>query len=238
MTSSWAAGVGARTYAVIQQGNIGAITDAGPDERRTFIEEAAGVTRYKMRKTEALRKVDATNQNLLRVKDIITEIDRQMAGLKRQAQRAERYKALKSEAREIDIRLLRHHDAELGQAMQTAAGMLETLQDEDLGQSTELKKIDAAVEAIKLRRFEKDRAIADQKARKFEIQRKIDRMEADLAHLKADRERLSQEVAELEDARTDLAAKNESILVEIDGVEAQHTGAVHRTGIPESDHCP
>ena len=64
-------GMGAKSYAVIQQGNIGAITDAGPEERRFFIEEAAGITRYKERKKETLRKLDATNQNLLRVTDII-----------------------------------------------------------------------------------------------------------------------------------------------------------------------
>jgi chromosome segregation protein len=55
-------GMGSRSYAVIQQGNIGAITDAGPEERRVFIEEAAGISRYKTRKKEALQKVDATNQ--------------------------------------------------------------------------------------------------------------------------------------------------------------------------------
>ena len=215
-------GVGARTYAVIQQGNIGAITDAGPDERRVFIEEAAGVTRYKMRKTEALRKVNATNQNLLRVKDIITEIDRQMAGLKRQAQKAERFKRLKAEARQIDTRLIRDHDAILGRQMDDAGTLLKSLEDEDIGQSTQLKKIDAAIEAIKLRRFEKDRDIATRKSRKFEIQRKIDRMEAELAHMKADRERLVREVAELEPARTDLVAKNSAIVSEIDQVHRQH----------------
>jgi chromosome segregation protein len=215
-------GVGARTYAVIQQGNIGAITDAGPDERRVFIEEAAGVTRYKMRKTEALRKVNATNQNLLRVKDIITEIDRQMAGLKRQAQKAERFKRFKAEARQIDIRLLRHHDAELARQMDEAGRLLKSLKDEDLGQSTQLKKIDAAIETIKLRRSEKDRDIAARKSRKFEIQRKIDRMEADLAHMKTDRERLEHEIAELETAKTDLAAKNGAIVSEIDQVQQQH----------------
>src|SRR5210317_1672494 len=98
-------GMGAKTYAVIQQGNIGIITDAGPDERRLFIEEAAGVTRYKNRKKEALRKVASTHQNLLRVSDIITEIERQMAGLKRQARKAERFKKFKTQARELDIRL-------------------------------------------------------------------------------------------------------------------------------------
>lgn len=215
-------GVGARTYAVIQQGNIGAITDAGPDERRVFIEEAAGVTRYKMRKTEALRKVNATNQNLLRVKDIITEIDRQMAGLKRQARKAERFKRFKSEARRIDIRLIRHHDADLGRQMDKAETLLKSLKDEDIGQSTRLKKIDAAIEAIKLRRSEKDRDIATRKSRKFDIQRKIDRMEADLAHMKTDRERLTREVTELEAARTDLDAKNSTIVAEIDQVQQQH----------------
>ena len=195
-------GVGARTYAVIQQGNIGAITDAGPDERRVFIEEAAGVTRYKMRKTEALRKLNATNQNLLRVKDIVTEIDRQMAGLKRQAQKAERFKNLKAEAREIDIRLIRYRDSDLGRQMDEAGNLLNSLKDEDIGQNTRLQKIDAAIQAIKLRRSEKDREIASQKSRKFEIQRKIDRMEADLAHMRTDRERLIHEVVELEAART------------------------------------
>ncbi|MGD9310602.1 MAG: AAA family ATPase, partial [Desulfosarcina sp.] len=223
-------GVGARTYAVIQQGNIGAITDAGPDERRVFIEEAAGVMRYKMRKTEALRKVKATNQNLLRVKDIITEIDRQMNGLKRQARKAARFKRLKAEAREIDIRLLHHHDAELKQQMNDAGGLLKSLKDEDIGQTAQLKKIDAAIEAIKLRRSEKDRDIASRKSRKFEIQRKIDRMETDLAHMKSERERLLQEVAELEVARTDLQAKNSSILSEIEQVQHQHDGLKQHTG--------
>jgi chromosome segregation protein len=223
-------GVGARTYAVIQQGNIGAITDAGPDERRVFIEEAAGVTRYKMRKTEALRKVEATNQNLLRVKDIIIEIDRQMAGLKRQAQKAERFKALKAEARQIDIQLLCHQDTELGRQMKESADLLESLKDEDIGQSTQLKKIDAAIESIKLRRFEKDRTIASHKSRQFEIQRQIDRMEADLAHMKRDRERLIREVAELAAAKSDLEDKNSSMITEIDQVQRQHAGLQSRIG--------
>ena len=215
-------GVGVRTYAVIQQGNIGAITDAGPDERRVFIEEAAGVTRYKMRKTEALRKVKATNQNLLRVRDIITEIDRQISGLKRQARKAERFKRFKTEARQIDIHLICHKDAELGRQMDEAGTLLSSLKDEEIGQNTRLKKIDAAIETIKFQRSEKDRAIASQKSRKFNIQRKIDRMEGDMAHMKTDRERLVREVAELGGGKNELAAKNNAIVSEIDQVQKQH----------------
>ena len=87
-------GLGSKSYAVIQQGNIGAITEASPEERRYFIEEAAGTTRYKSRKIEALRKVEITRQNLFRVNDILSEIKRQMASLKRQARKAELYNNL------------------------------------------------------------------------------------------------------------------------------------------------
>ena len=89
---------------------IGAITDASPEERRLFIEEAAGITRYKARKNEALRKVAATNQNLLRINDIIGELDRQMAGLKRQANKAVRFKKYQEQVRELDVLLALHDD--------------------------------------------------------------------------------------------------------------------------------
>ncbi len=214
-------GVGSRTYAVIQQGNIGAITDAGPDERRVFIEEAAGVTRYKMRKTETLRKVKATNQNLLRVKDIITEIDRQMNGLKRQARKAERFKRLKEQVRQIDIRLIRHHNEKLSRQINEASSLLKSQKDEDIGQSTQLKQIDAAIESIKLQRHQKDRDIASGKSRKFEIQRKTDRMETDLDHMKMDKKRLVTEVTELKTTKTDLETKNSTILTEIEQVRKQ-----------------
>ncbi len=84
-------GMGSKSYAVIQQGSIGKITEAVPEERRFFIEDAAGVTRYKNRKNEALRKIEYTRQNLLRVCDIVTEVEKQMSSLKRQAKQADLY---------------------------------------------------------------------------------------------------------------------------------------------------
>jgi len=68
-------GVGARTYAVVEQGRISSLIDAGPEERRFFVEEAAGTTRYKSRKNEALRKIERTKHNLLRISDVIIEIN-------------------------------------------------------------------------------------------------------------------------------------------------------------------
>jgi chromosome segregation protein len=73
-------GVGNRAYSIIEQGKIGMIINAKPEDRRSLIEEAAGVTKFKARKKSALRKIDATRQNLLRLGDIVSEVRRQMVG--------------------------------------------------------------------------------------------------------------------------------------------------------------
>jgi len=84
-------GVGSKAYSIVEQGKIGLIVSAKPEDRRLIIEEAAGITKYKHRKKQAESKIDLTKQNLLRVGDIIAEIERNIATLKRQASKARRY---------------------------------------------------------------------------------------------------------------------------------------------------
>ncbi len=214
-------GMGARSYALIQQGNIGAITEAGPDERRVFIEEAAGVTRFKNRKKEALSKIKSTNQNLLRVNDIITEVKRQMDGLKRQARKAERFKKLQHKIKGLDIHLGVHYFDDYTQKINEADELLKNLKDEDLAHSSQLQKLDAAIEDIKLQRSRKNQQIGEQKSRKFETQRSIDRMETELEHLRAEITRLSGEIEGLGNAKTELENKNRNIETEITQVEEE-----------------
>lgn len=106
-------GIGARAYSIIEQGKIGMILNAKPEDRRFLIEEAAGVTKYKARKKTALRKIEATRQNLLRLGDIVGEVRRQTASLKRQAQKAERFKSLREELKAIEVRFARQRFAAL-----------------------------------------------------------------------------------------------------------------------------
>ncbi len=215
-------GLGSRSYAVIQQGNIGAITDADPAERRYFIEEAAGTTRYKNRKVEALRKVDITHRNLLRVNDILSEIKRQMASLKRQARKAELYNNYQSRIKILDVRLGIHYFDDFTRQIEEADSLLKELKDADIGHSSELQKLDAAIEDIKLKRWEKNQEIAEQNSDKYETQRKIDRTENDLAHLRNEIKRLSQETTEFEVARKDLAHKNDDLISEIAQVQQEN----------------
>jgi chromosome segregation protein len=96
-------GVGTRAYSIIEQGKIGQILHSRPEERRFLIEEAAGVTKFKSRKQLALKKIEATRQNLTRLADVLGEIRRQLSALQRQAKKAEKFRELRDELREIEL---------------------------------------------------------------------------------------------------------------------------------------
>jgi len=87
-------GIGAENYSLVEQGKIDLVLSSRPEDRRLIFDEAAGITRYKVQKKEALRKLEETEQNLLRVNDIIAEVKRQIGSLERQANKARRYKEI------------------------------------------------------------------------------------------------------------------------------------------------
>ncbi|MGB9079689.1 MAG: chromosome segregation protein SMC, partial [Desulfuromonadaceae bacterium] len=96
-------GVGTRAYSIIEQGKIGQILHSRPEERRFLIEEAAGVTKFKSRKQLALKKIEGTRQNLTRLADVLGEIRRQLASLQRQAKKAEKFREVRDELRDIEL---------------------------------------------------------------------------------------------------------------------------------------
>ncbi len=215
-------GLTARSYAIISQGNVGAITEAGPEERRYFIEEAAGITRYKARKDETLRKIKATNQNLLRVQDIISEIERRLRSLKRQVQKAKRYKKYQRRIRELDIRLGVARYEQWRSKIAEIGAMLSQLKDADMGHQTSLQQIDAAIEEIRVKRLEKEKEISARRAERFEAQRQADRAENDLAHLGEESRRLKREAEELEATREELRRNNKTIEADIAALEREN----------------
>lgn len=99
-------GLGRDSLSIISQGNISAFADAKPEERRALFEEAAGVAKYKKRKNESLSKLNRTQENLLRLEDIIVELERQVGPLKRQAKKAEVYLEKKKELEVIEVSVL------------------------------------------------------------------------------------------------------------------------------------
>ncbi len=101
-------GMGKTSYSIMAQGNITQILSSKPDDRRMIFEEAAGITKFKSQKKEALRKLEYTEQNLLRIQDLIREVKRQIGSLQRQASKARRYKQIADELRHLETQLARH----------------------------------------------------------------------------------------------------------------------------------
>lgn len=123
-------GVGRASYSILAQGHITQLLSSRPEDRRLVFEEAAGITRYKAQKREALRKLDSTDQNLLRLSDTIREIKRQIGSLQRQAGKARRYKQLQIELQHLDSQLARHQYDVLQVEIRTRQEQVERLRSE------------------------------------------------------------------------------------------------------------
>jgi len=101
-------GIGAEAYSLVQQGKVDLIVSARPEDRRIILDEASGITKYKSKKREALNKLADTENNLLRVNDIIVEVKRQIASIERQATKARRYKEEFEKLKHLEVLLARH----------------------------------------------------------------------------------------------------------------------------------
>src|SRR6202051_1715903 len=152
-------GVGRSAYSIMEQGKIDLILSSRPEDRRAVFEEAAGITKYKTQKREALRKLEATEANLLRIGDVIKEVKRQIGSLQRQAGKARRYQALMSDLQVLET----HHSrrqldeleagAERGrlevvrlqEAEQTAHARIEASENELAAKRRSLDEIDGEI---------------------------------------------------------------------------------------------
>ena len=185
--------MGSRSCAIIQQGNIGAITDTSAEERRTFIEEAAGVVRYKARKQEAMAKVNATRQNLLRLKDILKEIENRLAELSFEAEKARRYQDGQASLKNADMLISTYYHDQYTQKIESTETLLHQLNEKTAYKSEEIKALHAALQEIESQRQEKEQKIADKKAQKAKEQQTTEKLEYDRKHLQNEESRLSAE---------------------------------------------
>ncbi|KPJ60637.1 MAG: hypothetical protein AMJ42_01385, partial [Deltaproteobacteria bacterium DG_8] len=143
-------GVGAKAYSIIEQGKVEQIINAKPLERRTLIDEAAGISKYKSRKKEALAKIESTKNNLLRVDDIIVEVKRQLNYIKRQANKLKRYQMLKEEVKKIELNSSLLKYTFLKEKHLTLKEQLDQCKKDEMRLSTQISSIEAALEGEKL----------------------------------------------------------------------------------------
>ncbi len=144
------AGLGIKAYTVIEQGKIGQILSARPTDRRQLIEEAAGVTKYKSRRRAAELKLEAAQQNLTRVDDIIFEVEKQRGALKRQAAKARRYKRLREELRRWEKVQFAQKYRLLGQAIEAARARLADARAREIAAAARLADVETVLETLRL----------------------------------------------------------------------------------------
>ena len=173
-------GIGVNGYSIVEQGRVERLISANPQDRRFLIEEAGGIAKYKERKRLALMKMEATQQNLLRIQDIIAEVKRQIVTLERQVKRAEEYKAIRKEVKEIEIRFALLEYGELSEKGEAARGYLKALRDRELEISAKDAQKEALIESMRLSGMEEEEKLRGLQQETFELGRKIQKMESEI----------------------------------------------------------
>ena len=187
-------GVGARGYAVIEQGMISRIIEARPEELRLFLEEAAGVSRYKERRRETESRLADARDNLLRLDDIRGELGQQLEKLAAQAQTAERYLQLQAEKQlsERKLALLRLLDAEALQQRWLDEGRAAAAAFEQAVAG--LRDIENSLEQQREQHFAASDQLHLEQGKLYEVNAKLARLEQQLSHWRESRERLSRQI--------------------------------------------
>ena len=192
-------GLGPRAYAIIGQGMISRIIEARPDDLRVFLEEAAGVTRYKERRKETNGRLEDTRENLLRVEDIRQELGNQMERLEAQAEVARRYQGLNEQLvmRQQVLWLLKKREAEaerqrLSLEVERAVTDLEA-------QSAALRETEARAEETREAHFAAGDALHNAQSEMYSANAEVARLEAEIRHRRESRSQLEARLTQLED---------------------------------------
>jgi chromosome segregation protein len=222
-------GAGAKAYSIIEQGKIGMILSSKPEERRLIIEEAAGVTKFKARKQVALKKIEVTKQNLLRIGDIISEIRRQLNSLQRQAKKAEKFREYREELKEIELLFAVSGYQRMSLDKDRSDAEIASLRQRSATNAHEAEKSSLALDERKLLLLEEEKRLAEAQEESYRLKGEIAGCESRIgferkeqANLEDRISRFSQELTsiggravEADDELRKLAEMEKSLLAEL-----------------------
>ena len=210
------AGLGVKAYAVIEQGKIGQILSARPTDRRQLIEEAAGVTKYKSRRRAAELKLEAAQQNLTRVDDIVFEVEKQRGALKRQAAKARRYKRLREELRRWEKVQFAGRYRLLREAIEAARTRLADARERETAAAARVAEFEANLERLRLELAEADGETTAAREAAHACELEIGRLQQQIAFDRQQIEQLSAAAVDIESEVRTLEARREPARQELD----------------------
>jgi chromosome segregation protein len=204
-------GIGRTSYSILAQGHITQILSSKPEDRRMIFEEAAGITKFKAQKKESLRKLEYTDQNLLRVADLIREVKRQIGSLQRQAGKAKRYKQISLELQHLETQFARHQFDVLQTEINERNTTAESLRGEIETGSADVLRFEDEIKQLRERLTVLEHEVSAQQQRGMELKGEIERHESRI-HFNEERIR-------------EIESQNARALADIAQAEERHLGA-------------
>ncbi len=202
-------GLGPRSYSIIEQGMISRIVEARPEELRGYLEEAAGISRYKERRRETENRMRHTRENLERLLDLREELDKRLAQLQRQARAAKRYKQYKDELRlRVAQRAARAWQAASERQQQDTASLHEAETALEAATAA-LRKQESSLETLRAQQLERHDAHGKIQNERYQAMAELSRLEQEETHLQQQRQRLEQDIRNLEQKLEALARHTE-----------------------------
>jgi chromosome segregation protein len=230
-------GLGPRAYAIIGQGMISRIVEAKPDELRLFLEEAAGVTKYKERRKETEHRLEDARENIARVNDICSELEAQVTRLQAQAEVAKHYRTLHEQVsiKQSVLWLKKRNDArrdaqELAQQVKAAAIQV------DAGMA-QLREVEARVEHAREAHFAASDALHAAQAEMYAVNGEVSRLEAELNHIREARTRLELRLTQLADEEAHWTAQKRQLIEEETRWQTLLENARNRSALAASQHA-
>ncbi|MFL5450986.1 MAG: chromosome segregation protein SMC [Myxococcales bacterium] len=185
-------GVGTRAYSIIEQGRIGLIVSARPEDRRSILEEAAGVTKYKARRKQAERKLESTEQNLLRLSDVVGEVQRRLSSLERAAKKAEKFRELRGELKGLEILAAARRWLAADEEARVAATELDSTVEQEKVAQAQLARLESGLSAERLRLLEDEREVQALAERSHGVDKELRLAEQEIEFAGREREAISQ----------------------------------------------
>ncbi len=211
-------GLGPRAYAIIGQGTISRIIESRPEELRLFLEEAAGVSKYKERRRETANRLIDTRENLTRVEDILRELNANLDKLEKQAEVASRYHALQAGAtlKQHQLWFLRGADAEAdrAQVQQAAAQALTDLE----SRTADLRRVESELETIRQAHYAAGDQVNQAQGKLFEASAEVGRLEAEIRFVVESRTRVEQRLVQLAEQIASWNTRSEDAGVELEQI--------------------
>ncbi len=214
-------GLGAKAYSIIEQGAITRMVAQKPEERRTVIEEVAGIMKFKARKAETQRKIEGAQTNLGRIDDIVKELQKQLSSLKRQADKAEKFKSLSEELQNLEVRLL-SRDWKDRKDTHTQSLLVAT----ELRRALEELSEKQGIERLRLENVSNDLGAVEEKlgllrdqSRQAELSLKDS--ESEIASLNTQKDNATNRMARDKSSLDELLAREETLKIELETILAE-----------------